>query len=166
MKQVPLKNYILFAIVSIASVLLVLYLKNIYESKKEYENSTNMTMGFLKEIHEDDFDNYITENSEFILYMSDSDDKNLIDFEKDLKKKIKKMEYSKDMVYLNLKNISSNFLLKFEKHLSENLKNINLESIPNVVITKEGKIQNYYFINEETNTTDVIIFITNEFYNE
>ena len=72
MRKIPMKNYIILLAITIVTILLVVYLVNLYQTKKDYENNVNHRMTFLKEIKVEDFDNYITENPEGFIYLSNS----------------------------------------------------------------------------------------------
>lgn len=163
MKKIPLKNYILLFVILLITIGIMLYLVKIYNSKKEYENTTNVRMNFLKEITADDFENYIKENPEIILYISNSDNKSFEELEKSLKKNLVKKEYVSDMIYLNAKNASSNFADILTNYYSPSLKLITYSSIPNILLIQEGTITKVFYITDSTTKDDVIEFIE-QFY--
>lgn len=103
MRKIPTKNYLILFFITIISILIVVYLVNVYKSKQDYNNDVNHRMSFLREIYADDFTNYITENIDGIIYISNSSDNSLIKLEKQLKKDIIKREYTQDIVYINSK---------------------------------------------------------------
>lgn len=159
MKKIPLKNYIALGFIFILTIGILLYLVNFYNSKKEYENSTNDRMNFLKEITADDFNNYITENLDFILYTSNSEDENIIKLEKNLKNKLIKKEYINQMIYLNLKNAPIDLMETLNNHFSETLKLDEHSSIPNVLIVQDGLIIQTLYVDINTTALDIIKFI-------
>ena len=99
LKNIPLKNYIVLLLISIITILLTFYLRNIYQNQKEYENNNNARMGFLQTIKEDEISSFITENRDFILYVSNASDENLKDYELNLKNEIIDRDYTKSFIY-------------------------------------------------------------------
>lgn len=159
MKKIPLKNYIALGLIFILTVGILIYFVNFYNSKKEYENSTNDRMNFLKEITTSDFNNYITENLDFILYTSNSENQDIVKVEKTLKNKLGKKEYINQMIYLNLKNTSINFMETLKQYFSENLKSTDYKEIPNVLIVQDGLIIQTLYVDINTTALDIIKFI-------
>lgn len=154
MRKVPLKNYIILLFISVITVLVVFYLRNLYLDKKGYENNNNATMSFLKVLRKYEFDSFITENRDFILYVSDADDASIKEYEEELKNKIIDADYTSNMVYLN---IDENNLSLFDKYL------LNVEPIkylPCLVAVKDGKITNvYYSLDSQFDVNSSIMFI-------
>lgn len=165
MRKIPMKNYIILLFVAVATGLIVTYLVNLYKSKQDYDNDTNHRMSFLREIYADDFNNYITENIEGIIYISNSSDDALQNIEKQLKKDIQKREYTQDIVYINSKNLAVNFGDTLNKYYSDTVKLTEHSSIPNVLIVKDGLIQRTLYITSET-TEDQIIDFMELYYND
>lgn len=148
MRKIPTKNYIIALIITIVTLLLTLFLTNYFLDKREYENETNMVMNFVSEVKSEEFDNFIVENQDIMIYISNSDiaDKEL---QKKVKKIITKGEFSDDMVYLNMKNIDESFY----QHLSDNyfdssLINTNVIT-ESIIIVKNKKIINIINVNED-----------------
>ena len=157
MRKVPLKNYIILSIIFIITIGLLFYFINIYNLKKEYLNSTNVRLAFLKEINESDLDNYISENSEFILYISNSESEEYKSLENKLKK-YRKEEYMRNVIYLNSKDLSSDFINKLDNY-SDN----KISSIPNIIVFDENRIIKTDYFNSDT-SVEYIISIFSEYY--
>lgn len=159
MRKIPTKNYLILFFITIISILIVVYLVNVYKSKQDYNNDVNHRMSFLREIYADDFTNYITENIDGIIYISNSSDNSLIKLEKQLKKDIIKREYTQDIVYINSKNLAINFGDTLNKYYSDTVKLTEHSSIPNVLIVKDGLIQRTLYITSETTEKQIIDFM-------
>ena len=159
MRKIPTKNYFILFFITIISILIVMYLVNLYKSREDYNDNVNHRMSFLREIYADDFNNYITENTEGIIYLSNSSDSSLATIEKKLKKDILKKEYSQDIIYINLKNIGTGFVNTINNYYSSTLKLNQNSGIPNVLIIKNGKIQRVYYINDDTEEHNIIDFM-------
>jgi len=163
-RNIPLKNYIVLLLIIFLTIVLLVYLTNVYNKKRDYDESKNIRMSFLKIMQEDDFENFITENQEFVLYISNSDNQNIVDFEKDMKKLVIKKGYDKEMIYLNSKNLSDKFIETIKNYFSDSLKKENIKLLPNVLIIKNGKISNILYVSSITNAQDVIDCIEKTFY--
>lgn len=159
MRKIPTKNYFILFLITIVSVLIVMYLVNLYKSREDYNDNVNHRMSFLREIYADDFNNYITENTESIIYLSNSSDSSLATIEKKLKDDILKKEYSQDIIYINLKNTGIEFVNTLNNYYSNTLKLNQYSDIPNILIIKNGKIQRVYYINDDTEEKDIINFM-------
>lgn len=161
---IPLKNYIILFLITFLTVTLLIYFTSIYNKKKDYDKNNNIRMSFLKVMQEEDFVNFITENQEFVLYISNSNDKSIMEFEKDLKKSIVKKSYEKDMIYLNSKNLSKAFMNSLKIYFNDELKKKNITTLPNVSIIKNGKISNILYISSVGDAQEIITFIENNYY--
>ncbi|MDD3452891.1 MAG: hypothetical protein PHN42_01265 [Bacilli bacterium] len=161
--KIPTKNYVLALFIVIFTIFITLFLANMYNEKKEYELLKNVRMDFLDIIDSKSIDNYIVENHDVIIYLSNSSDINYESYEKQLKRLIIAMEYEKDIIYLDTKDVDSDFYTKFkEKYFTDELKqkNIELNIIPNLLIIKEGKVNDIlYTVDTSKKASDVINFI-------
>lgn len=165
MRKIPMKNYIMLFFVTIFSILIVAYLVNLYHSKQDYNNDVNHRMSFLKEIYADDFEDYLTENPEGIIYISNSEDNTLKSIEKSLKNDIIKREYTQDIVYINSKKLGINFGDTLNKYYSDTVKLTEYSNIPNVLIIRDGLIQKTFYITIDTTEKQIIEFME-MYYND
>lgn len=149
MRKIPLKNYFILAAIILLSGIIVIYIANMYKNKKDYEKE--IVMSFLKEIYAKDFDNYIIENPDSIIYVSDASNEEL---ETELKKYIIEKDYTQDIVYIDLNKINTDFVKTLKKY--SNLIN---DKIPDVLIVKNSKIVNTFFILEDTTAIQIIDFM-------
>lgn len=154
MRKIPLKNYFILALVVILSGIIVYFLGNFYINKKRYDEKENHVLSFLKEIYVDDFENFIIENPDVIIYINRIDNSKNKKLEKKLKKEIIERNYEQDIIYIDSTEISSNFVDVLNNHIDNKL-NI----IPNVIIVKDGKICNVMYINSNTKYSEIIDFM-------
>ena len=154
MRKIPLKNYFILLLVIIVSMIALLYLINFYKVKKEYDDNSKMVMSFLKEIHIDDFENYIIENPEVVIYIGYSNNNKMIETE--LKKYIIEKDYTQDIVYINSKDNNKKVLKVLQKYLNNDL---NMTKIPNILLIKNGKINNTYYIDENSDIAQITEFM-------
>lgn len=138
MKKIPLKNYFIVGFLIIFTIFLTFYLMKKYDSVKVKE------INFVSEVKENELDSYITERQEVIIYMASSNNKGLDTFNKDLKKYTEDKNLKDLYVYLDLKNVSSNFYNKFNiKYLKEADNSVFNIKEPTFVIIRNGKMDSY-----------------------
>lgn len=142
MEQVKWKNYVLVALLFIVTVVIVLFLKKMYEDRESKRIVTNDRLDVLYEIKEDDLKSYVVENRKVILYTSNSLDVSLMEFEKSFRDYIVENELSKEIVYLNLNQISSRFYNNLkEKYSIKELKQVEYpQNQANIYVLENGKI--------------------------
>lgn len=149
MRKIPLKNYFILAAIIILSGIIVIYIANMYRNKKDYEKED--TMSFLKEIYAKDFENFIIENPDSIVYINNTFDESLT---LELKKYIIERDYIQDIVYIDTDKINIDFVNVLKKYSS-----LIDDKLPNVLIIKGGKIINMLYIEEDTTPSQIIEFM-------
>lgn len=160
-KKIPVKNYIILFIIAVATIVFVIYGVNFYKNKKSYENSLNVRMDFLLQLKENEVKNYITDNHDAIIYISDSSNDEYRDYEKELKKLLINKDLNKEVVYLDVSKVSGDFYNTVKKtYFDTNIKQ-EADNVPNVWIINEGKIDNVLYENDiaEKKAKQVIYFI-------
>lgn len=154
MRKIPKKNYLYLVLIIFVTVGLLILFVNIYNSQNE-NNSKNI-MSSLKEIKNEEFENYIRENLDFILYISNSSEYRNLEIK--LNKALKKKDYNNSMIYINYDEIDDDFINILNKH------SINkIERIPNIIIFDGGMISYYDYFNEDITSDDVIRGIENNY---
>lgn len=150
MREIPKGNYVKAAILFIATILVVFLLANYFIKKQEYDENSNTRMTSLTYISEESIEDYIVENHNIIVYVSDSSDKFIETEEIELNQLIIDNELEDVIVYMDSSKLSENFLEKYT--------DISVE--PNIYIFNDGKVCCSLY-NEETelNAEDVITFI-------
>ena len=83
-RTIPTRNYIILLVVALVTFIILFFFVSYYEKRKEYQNSKNTRMSFLSDIKESELPNYILDNSDTIIYVSDSTDSNYETFESEL----------------------------------------------------------------------------------
>ena len=157
-RKIPMKNYFITFVLAVITIIIVFSLMNIYNKQKDYKESSNKNLDILSEIKENELETYFTENHDGIIYMSSSNNKNLEEFEKELKKYIVDKNLTKEIVYLNMFNVSDTFYNEFYlKYFNESSNiNVDLTKEPNIFIVNNGKVINYLLSDkEQINMEDV-----------
>lgn len=102
----PVKNYVVLTLIVVVTVVLVFYIRGWYNTSKLYYSQNSVVKDIVSEINNDEIFNYTLESQKFILYTSSGSNLEIKGFEKNLKKVIKEMDISGDVLYLNLDNVN------------------------------------------------------------
>ena len=134
MKEIPKKNYCLLVVLLAVTVVLTLSLSSIYLNKEKlvsnfYEYSNKITV--------EEFDEYMIENSDTIIYISDKYDLTLGDFEKKLQNKLDEKNLKQNFVFLDKKDINDKFLNKLKNTYKIN---IDLEKTPIIIVVVDKRV--------------------------
>lgn len=117
-----IKNTVILIIIYIATICITFYFCKIYNVYEEYQKEIPVIRDSLQEITKEDLEHYIVENSYVVVYMCTSPDDNCRNFEKDLKKYVKKKEITDEIVYLNLTGVDiEQFVTSFNKKYKSKL---------------------------------------------
>lgn len=134
MREIPKKNYYILVVLLAVTVLLTLSLSNLYLNK---EKLTSDFYNYANVITPEDFDEFMTENSEVIIYISDKYDLSHNTFEKKFEAKIDELNLKHNLIYIDKEDISSDFLNKLKKTYEINL---DLEKLPVIVVAVDKKV--------------------------
>ena len=136
MKKIPLKNYLIVLILSVATVFLTFYFANNYKKNKIVQK-----INFLSEIKQNELNSYISERSDVIIFMTYIDNDDLI---KNLKKYLKENELKSEFVYIDLNEVNNNFYNEFYVNYVNEASNKSFE-IKNstLVFIENGTINSY-----------------------
>lgn len=163
-REVPTKNYIIFAVISIITIVAVLGIANWYKQSKEYYENHSIMNNILSEINANEIGSYIMDNPDFIIYIASSKDQTIKSFEKKLKKLVINNEIKNNILYLDSSKIENEVTYKdlANSFLSDELKkektNINIS--PNMLYVKNNKITNILYTNQKNiNIEDVENFL-------
>lgn len=154
---IPKRNYIIFLVLVIFTVALTLLFSNWYKNLQELNKKNTIMSEFLVGVNEEEFENYIVENNNVIIYLASSKDESLNNFESELKKLIIEYGLETQMIFLDLENIKEEFLIELKnEYFIDNIKNINVGNYTNIMIMENGKITSVLY-NKETlvNISDV-----------
>ncbi len=117
MRKIFTKNYIILFVILLLTVALVFYVRGWYNTSKEYYSQNSVIKDVAPEINEGEIFNYTLESQKFILYVSSGRNVEIKNFENSLKRVIKKLDISEDVLYLNLDNVD---IISFNNHLKSN----------------------------------------------
>lgn len=162
MKKIPLSNYIKALSLILFTIILIILMVNYYNSKKEYEDSMNITMSFLKTVDSSNIEEYLIENHDVIMYISNSEAANLKEYEETLKKLIIKKELEKNIIYFDTKDLSDEYMKEFlQNYAVDNLKNVNIIE-PNLFVFENGKIDTILYKDVQVLRATDIVYIAED----
>ena len=151
-KKIPIKNYIILAIIFICGIGITLYLCDWYRVYDDYQRQTPVIRGTLSEITTEELEHYVLENPTAVFYMCTSEDIVCRSYEKDFKKYIEKEDLFNDIVYINLSNIDiQSFVDNFNNRYNYKIKLTS--NYPALVIFDEGKVSGIIQGDEEEKLT-------------
>lgn len=154
------KNFLLLGIIAIVTILLVLYANLLFINNNK--DAVSLTAKYLFEIKQNDFEDYITDNSDAIIYIARGKDVTLRNFEGKFVDLINDKELSKEIVYLNTDEINKNFFESLKQYYSESLKEENpiVSEKANLLIIKDRKIESILYTESKTiQIEDVLEFL-------
>ena len=147
MKKKPYKNYAFLTLIIVFTVLITMYLSYMYENTTKY---TSNIYKYLDVITFKDFDEYVTENPDTMIYLADKNDETFAEFEEELINLIEEKNIRYDIVYIDA---STKIINKINGKFKLNLK---IGSIPYILFVGNGKIVDYKSIDENSNVKSII----------
>lgn len=148
MKKILSKNYIILVVLLVVTVFLTLLLSNLYISKNKLVSNF---YEYANKITPTDIEEYIIENPDTIIYISDKYDLTHETFETKFMKKIDSLNLKEQLVYVDKEEITDEFLNKINNTYGLNVEIDNTPIIIVVVdktIIKSIYVENY--LNVET----------------
>ena len=160
-KSIPLKNYIIVVVIVLLVVLGSLYACSWYKTIKEYNLNKSVITDTVNKIELETLESYIVDNSNFIMYLSDSSDESIKSFEKKFKRYIKNNSLNSEILYLDIKDYDNELVVEtLLNYKSKNLKNLKNIPFPNLLIFENGKIEDILYLRKSSiNRKDVVDFI-------
>lgn len=150
-------NYIIYAVIVVFTLFIVFFAKKLYENGIN-EKSTKR-INSIYEIKEKDLDNYIIENPNIVIYMSNSKDESLVKFEKEFDEYVKTNNLNKNIVYIDLKSVSKNFSKNIKNKLNINSE-YDFNNKPNMIILEDSEVKTVlYYTEKNINIEDVKLFL-------
>lgn len=99
MREVPVKNYVIVAMMAFGVVILGFMLRNIYKSNNN-EVYTPVIIDIVKVIQYEDLQDFLQESPDVVLYINDSTKKPKKDLEKNIKKLVNEKGIGDYIVYI------------------------------------------------------------------
>ncbi len=142
MREIPSKNYVIFAFVIIISIGIVAYCMRWYQMRTAIDKPQVMD-GLVSEIKSEEIADYLLDNPNVIVYIAPSNQKSNQALEQELHDFIIKKELTNEFVYIDSRKMTTETYQQLEEqYLNDTLKNqsIDLSVTPNLWYFHEGKI--------------------------
>lgn len=149
MRKIPKKNYIIMIVIVLTTVITTIILANVYNRNIK---NTSIMYNCLSEIKKKDFDTYIIEKPNIILYVADKYDISKNKIEKRIKNKIDNQNITDYFVFLNLNSNNMSFIDYLNTKYSGDLE----KKLPAIIIFEEGKIKKGYYDLEHLDLNEII----------
>ena len=143
-RKIAPKNYAIYGILCILTVILVFYLSMWYETRQDYYKNNSIISELLAEINKHELSSYTLENPNSIIYVASSKDEQIKQFEKKLKKLILNNEITNQMVYLDISQDYNKGLKDEIKALSSNdlkINNFDVDDGISFIIFENGNVK-------------------------
>lgn len=150
-KKIPLKNYFIILAIFAAAIILVLYIRNVYQVYKQEKLQIPVIRDTLSEIKPDELEHYLQDNPTTIVYICTAEDKKCRDYESSFKKYIKREELQDSIVYLNISEEKETFTEDFNN--AYNYRRKLTDNYPALVSFEDGKINNLLQVKEKDKLT-------------
>lgn len=150
MKEIPKKNYYILAILLLVTMFLTLFLSNLYFNKEKnvssfYECSNKITPK--------EFDQFMTENANVIIYISEKYDLEYEKFEEKLKTKLDDLNLRENLVFIDKNDINKKFITKIKNKYGIN---IDIEDTPILLVIIDNEIKKNVIIDINTDVDSII----------
>ncbi len=161
-KNIPRKNYLIYALITVATIGVCLYLASWYNTIRDYYNDHSVISEVTSEINIDSLSNVLSENPDILVYISSSKDSLVKPFEKQFKKIIVNYNLGDNFIYIDIsKEVNESVMnLLLSNYLGNNIESLKKIYYPNIIMFKDGKIFNMLYLNKSTiNKNDVTKFL-------
>lgn len=161
MRTIPKKNYVLLGLLTVVTILAVIYTSKWYHASKNYYLENSVMKELVGEVKELEFENYILENPDIVIYIADNQSDSTKKFEKKLKNYILDENLKSHFIYVNGKEGTENFFTNLKKkYFINEIKETEI-TYPNLLIVENGKVKSilYQTSSIERNIKDVKPFL-------
>ena len=145
-----IKNYIILAIIIFISVIVVIYFYLWHRAYEKEKLNISPVSEYLKVIHYNELDNYLTENKDAIIYVSKLNDNKIYDFEKKFRRFINKYSFNNDILYLDITTELDN------NNIFGDIKSRYGINVPYILIISNGEVESKYNIKDNNYSINLL----------
>ena len=150
MRKIPQKNYFILIGLVLATIIITLSLASLYKSKDKIVSNFYK---YANKINSSEFSEYIVENSDLIIYISDKYDLSNEAFETGFKNKLDKLNLKSKLVFIDKSDIDNKFLDSLEKNYDIK---IDKERLPIIIVIVDKKEIKSIYVTPETDVDTII----------
>ncbi len=158
MKKISTVNYIIAFVITVITFGITYAAAKAYILYRSHEQENYMN--YLSQVMPEEIDNYIIENHDLIIYITNSSTTN-IELDKQVKKVLVDNNYVKDTIYLDLNSVDEEVINNFSNKYNINLDMIKENTI--VIFKSEKKVKT---INLNENNIKKLKNYINTYYGE
>lgn len=151
------KNYILLAVLLVVTVFLTFFLSSLYKSRN---NVVSDFYEYCNKINSNEFDEFIMENPDSIIYIGDKNDLDFKEQESALKDEIEKKGLKNKIVYLEKSTLSKKFLSSLKSKYG---KSIDKKKTPVLLVVVDKKINKVVYLKDNLELNE---FISEEVFDD
>lgn len=149
--NIPKKNYIIVILLFTFTVAVTLIFSSIYTNKKE-ESVSNFYES-TKKINYQDVENYLLDNPESIIYITDKNNKKYTKVEKKLESRLEKLKLKDSFVIIEYTELENGL----NKYLKDKYNTtIEYNNSPIMIIINNDMIEANITITDNTNVNDIL----------
>ncbi len=162
-KQIPVKNYIILAIIIVSTVFITFHLAKKYNIEKDYYKEGSPLYKVLYELKIEELDNYLLENPNTVIYIVDGNYEETLVIDRVIKKIVLEKDLTNEIIVIDATNNMSIVAPKLNTILNEKLKsNKDLLEQTNILIVKERKIVDILTPKTKNEETIINFLLKNE----
>lgn len=161
-RKVPLKNYIILGVILVITLLILYYFYRWVDVYKESKINYSILDRYMTVINYNEFNDYLVENPDVVVYVSVLENDEIRDFEKKLKGRFKRNEIDNDILYMEITNEVKDKTISEEIYNKYALNNLSMLSVPCVLVFNSGELSSIYSISDNNYDVDnLIIYLNN-----
>lgn len=145
------KNYIILITICVATLLVLWYALKWHEAFKEEYSNQNYIVNYVDELRVDEFDSFVRDQRDVVIYFAKPGDKTAYDFEKSFDEAVVKYSLRGTVYYMNVGLLdNSSMVSTINQYNSTLLSGDKIESIPAMGIFRDAKLVAFITGNELT----------------
>lgn len=144
------KNYIYLLVLIIGTVIITFMLSNLYKNEMA---ETSYSYNNFNKITATEFDEYMIEHPDTIIYIADKFDLDNNNLEKNWVKKLEKLNLLENVIYIEKEEITSSLVKTFEEEYSFKYSE---EKLPIIIVINDGKVIQTSILDENSIVDTVI----------
>lgn len=156
-RVIPKKNYVYLLLLTVGTFFVLFCFVKWYRLREQEQATRVIQISAATQIHVKELSNYLLENPDVIVYLSDSTNESLTTFENNFENYLHNKELLSKMIYIDTSSLTEDERYKIEKEWYQNGTLIE----PNFIIISSGKkVGQLYTANTEIKLSDVHQFLT------
>lgn len=162
LRKISVKNYIILGIIVFFSIIVLYYFYLWIDVYKDSMSDLPILDKYMSVINYNELEDYLVENPNSVVYVSILENDNIRSFEKELKSMYKDDIISFDILYMNITDDIKDTNKKNLMISRYSLNNLNILSVPCVLVFDEGKLISIYSISDNDYNINKLVDYLND----